>query len=96
MVANAVIAGATALIPGGRSAAISLSKQIMTKFERKEISSLTAKTAARVTAGQAQDSLARTVIGGEVAGAKDALVSPQTTPKTKSCVTQGTMTSGCQ
>ncbi len=77
---NAAIAGATSLLPGAKAAVGSLAKQILTKAERGQIKSVTAKTAAMATAGKAATDASGAAIGAEAAGVKDRLTAPPPPP----------------
>jgi hypothetical protein len=68
---NATIVGVAALVPGAKSAAGSVSKQILTKFEKGQLKSMAAKTAAKVTAGKVLTDGGGGVAGGMAAAEKD-------------------------
>ena len=71
MAVNAGIAAATAGVPGAKSAAGALAKQLATKAERGLIKSATNATAAKAIGGKAATDAGGAVAGGAVSGVKD-------------------------
>ncbi len=71
MAANAGIAAATAGVPGLKSAAGALAKQLATKAEKGLIKSATNRAAAKAIGGKAATDAGGAVAGGAASGVKD-------------------------
>jgi RHS repeat-associated protein len=94
---NAFIAAATAFVPGAKSAAGALAKQIATKAEKGLIKSATNGAAAKAIGGKAAGDAGGGAAGGFVSGVKDKIAdAPASAVRepTFSCGTPGTITCG--
>lgn len=96
MATNAGIAAVTAGVPGLKTAAGALAKQLATKAEKGLIKSATNRAAAKAIAGKAATDAGGAVAGGTASGVKDGVTGAPASPPPPafSCGTPGAISCG--